>query len=62
MMEADPTIVREALNQWNFVIAAYVVGVGGTVVMIAWSWLSMKRAETKRDEVKRRSKNEGPSA
>jgi len=30
--------------------------------MIAWSWLSMKRAETKRDEVKRRSKNEGPSA
>ena len=62
MMEADPTIVREALNQWNFVIAAYVVGVGGTVIMIAWSWLSMKRAETKRDEVKRRSKNEGPSA
>jgi len=62
MMEADPTIVREALNQWNFVIAAYVVGVGGTVVMIAWSWLSMKRAETKRDLVKRRSKNEGPSA
>ena len=44
----------EALDQWNFVIAAYVVGVGGTLAMVAWSWLSMKRAEKRRDEVKRR--------
>ena len=44
----------EALDQWNFVIAAYAVGVGGTVAMVAWSWLSMMRAEKRRDEVKRK--------
>ncbi|WP_394726945.1 hypothetical protein [Altererythrobacter sp. GH1-8] len=59
MMEPDPGIVREALNQWNFVIAAYVVGVGGTLAMIAWSWLAMKRAEAKRDTVRERGKDKG---
>ncbi|WP_427965127.1 hypothetical protein [Altererythrobacter sp.] len=44
----------ETLDQWNFVIAAYVVGVGGTLAMAAWSWIAMKRAEKRRDEVKRR--------
>jgi len=44
----------EALDQWNFVVAAYAVGVGGTLAMVAWSWLSMKRAERRRDEVKRK--------
>ncbi len=59
MMEPDPNLVREALNQWNFVIAAYVVGVGGTVAMIAWSWVAMKRTEAKRDAVKQRGRNKG---
>ncbi|WFL77464.1 hypothetical protein P7228_15965 [Altererythrobacter arenosus] len=44
----------EALDQWNFVIAAYAVGVGGTLAMVGWSWIAMKRAEKRRDEVKRR--------
>ncbi len=44
----------EALDQWNFVIAAYCVGVGGTLTMIAWSWIAMKRAEARRDKVKRK--------
>ena len=44
----------EALDQWNFVIAAYAVGVGGTLAMVGWSWLARKRAEKRRDEVKRR--------
>lgn len=44
----------EALNQWDFVIAAYVLGVGGTLAMIGWSWISMRNAEKRRDEVKRR--------
>ncbi len=44
----------EALDQWNFVIAAYAVGIGGTLAMVAWSWIAMKRAEARRDKVRRR--------
>ena len=40
--------MREALDQWSFVVAAYFVGVGGTLVTTAWSWLTMKRAEARR--------------
>jgi nitrate reductase gamma subunit len=41
--------MREALDSWAFVIAAYVIGVGGTAAMIAWSWLAMRRAERRRE-------------
>ena len=41
--------MREALDQWAFVWAAYALGIGGTVLMIGWSWLSMRRAEKRRD-------------
>jgi hypothetical protein len=41
--------MREALNEWTFVTAAYVVGIAGTVLMIAWSWIGMRRAERRRD-------------
>ena len=41
--------MREVLNQWDFVFAAYAVGVIGTTAMIAWSWLAMRRAEARRD-------------
>ena len=44
--------MREALKHWNFVIAAYAVGVIGTALLIGWAWLSMKRAEARRDKVK----------
>lgn len=46
--------MREALDQWDFVLAAYAVGVAGTAVMIAWSWLAMRRAEKRRDESRKR--------
>jgi len=46
--------MREALDQWDFVIAAYAVGLVGTIAMIVWSWLAMRRAEKRRDEVRRR--------
>lgn len=46
--------MREALDQWNFVIAAYLVGVAGTLAMVAWSWLAMKRAEARREESRRK--------
>ncbi len=46
----DPaSIAREALNQWNFVIAAYAVGLGATLGLVVWSWLAMRRAERRRD-------------
>ena len=42
------------MNQWPFIIAAYAVTLAGTVALVAWSWLSMRRAEkaveTLRDE------------
>ncbi len=46
--------MREALDQWHFVIATYALGIAGTLALVAWSWLSMKRAEQRRDEAKAR--------
>ena len=42
--------MRENLDQWTFVLAAYAIGVGATLVLAGWSWLAMKRAERRRDE------------
>ncbi len=44
--------MREALDQWDFVLAAYALGVGGTLAIVLWSWLAMKRAEAKRDKAR----------
>ena len=44
--------MREALNQWDFVIAAYAIGVGATLALVAWSWAAMKRAERRREEAR----------
>jgi len=41
--------MREALDPWLFITAAYVIGVGGTAVMIGWSWLAMRQAEARRE-------------
>jgi hypothetical protein len=41
--------MRETLDPWTFVYAAYAIGVGGTVLMIAWSLVSMRRAERRRE-------------
>ena len=46
--------MREALNQWDFVIAAYAVGLVAMAAMLVWSWLAMRRAERRRDEGKRK--------
>lgn len=46
--------MREALDQWNFVWAAYAVGVFGTLALVAWSWLAMRRAEKRRAEARRK--------
>ncbi len=46
--------MREALDEWAFVMAAYVIGIVGTVAMIGWSWLSMRRAEQRREQSRER--------
>ena len=44
--------MREALDQWVFVTAAYVIGVTGTLAMVAWAWFDMKRAERRRERAR----------
>ncbi|CDO38997.1 MULTISPECIES: hypothetical protein [Novosphingobium] len=44
--------MREAMDAWTFVIASYAIGVGATLAMIAWSLISMKRAEARRDKAR----------
>jgi hypothetical protein len=44
--------MREALDQWDFVIAAYAISVAATLALVVWSWLVMKRAEKRREEAR----------
>ena len=46
--------MREALDHWDFVIAAYSLGIGGTLALVAWSWLGMRKAERRREEARRK--------
>lgn len=41
--------MREAMDPWLFVMASYAIGVGATAAMVAWSLLTMSRAERRRD-------------
>lgn len=45
--------MREALDPWPFVIAAYAIGIGGTLLLVTWSWIAMRRAERRRDGARR---------
>ncbi len=33
------------MNPWPFVVGAYAITLAGTLFMVAWSWLAMRRAE-----------------
>ena len=46
--------MRETLDQWPFVIAAFAVAIGATLALVAWSWIAMRRAEAKRERTRRR--------
>ncbi|MEM9085477.1 MAG: heme exporter protein CcmD [Pseudomonadota bacterium] len=46
--------MRESLPQWDYVIAAYAILILAMGALIIWSWYSMRQAEKRRDEVKRR--------
>ena len=45
--------MRESLDQWTFVIAAYAIVVVGTVLLVGWSWLAMRSAERRREETRK---------
>lgn len=45
--------MRESLDHWPFILAAYALGIGATLLLVGWSWLAMRRAERKRDEARR---------
>lgn len=46
--------MREGLDQWEFVAAAYAVGVIGLLLLVIWVWLAMRRAEKRRDTTRER--------
>jgi hypothetical protein len=46
--------MREALDPWPFVYAAYAIGVGGTALMVGWSLITMRRAERRRERSRER--------
>lgn len=46
--------MREGLDHWTFVLAAYALGIGGTLALIGWAWTSMRRAEARRDRSRER--------
>ena len=41
--------MREALDPWLFVNAAYALAIAATLALVAWSWLAMRAAERRRD-------------
>jgi uncharacterized protein YciW len=47
-------MMREQLDQWDFVILAYAVGIVALTALVVWAWRAMRRAETRRDATKRR--------
>ena len=39
------------MNHWPFIIAAYVIAIGGTGVITLWSLIAMRKAEARADAV-----------
>ena len=46
-----------ALNAWPFVIGAYAVAVSGTLGLIAWAAIALRRAEKRADALERQGKS-----
>lgn len=44
--------MKEALDQWIYVLSAYGIGIAGTVAVTLWSWIAMRRAEARRERVR----------
>jgi len=46
-----------AMNAWPFVIAAYAVTIAGTLGLIAWGAIALRRAEKRADALDRQGKD-----
>ena len=46
--------MREQLDPAGFVLAAYAVTLTGLVLLLAVSWIAMRRAERRREDARRR--------
>ena len=42
------------MNHWPFIIAAYAIGIAGTVGLTLWSFVAMRRAEARAEALTRR--------
>lgn len=47
--------MREMLDQWDFVTGAYAVAAVALALLVGWSWLAMRRAESRRDALRGRN-------
>ncbi|WP_299192044.1 heme exporter protein CcmD [uncultured Erythrobacter sp.] len=47
-------MMRESLDPWPFVYGVYAVGLIGLALLIIWSYRAMRRAEKRREELKRK--------
>ncbi|MGY6552473.1 MAG: heme exporter protein CcmD [Erythrobacter sp.] len=46
--------MREGLAQWDYVMAAYALGLVVLAALTIWAWRSMRSAEARRDKTRRR--------
>ena len=46
--------MREGLDPWSFVYAAYALSVAGTALLTLQSWRAMRRAEAQRARSRKR--------
>ena len=46
--------MHEGLTQWHYVLAAYAVGIAGTLALVGWTWAAMRAAEQRRDRARGR--------
>lgn len=46
--------MREALEQGDFVLAAYVITIAATLALVGWSWAWMRRAERRKRGIGRK--------
>ena len=46
--------MRELPDMMDFVVAAYAVVAIATILLLGWSWREMRRAETRREEARRK--------
>jgi nitrate reductase gamma subunit len=47
-----------ALNAWPYVVAAYAVAIVGTLALIGWSLVALRRAEARADALDARRTRE----